>query len=215
MVPFFENSISMFVLNVTLKPNMFKHENSNYYCFTKDDAWDAIEYTEDDWPRNFAFFFSVIKTNTDYADGVTLMAYMKYSEVLQWQHSYNTVGKPGNRGSGYEEFKKRKAEKLLETAEIKFPGLKKSIKNYYASTPLTFRDYMGTDDGSVYGIEKDYQNPFKTIISPQTKIQNLLLTGQNLNLHGILGVAISALVTCSNLTGLEYLINKIQEAQHE
>lgn len=74
---------------------------------------------------------------------------------------------------------------------------------------------MGTDDGSVYGIIKDYKDPLKTFISPRTKLDNLLLTGQNINLHGILGVSISAIVTCSVLLGMTELIKKIEDAQTE
>lgn len=210
-----KNSPSMFILNVTLKPGMFRHENSNYYCFTQDKVWDALNYTEETWPICYVMFFSAKKKHTAFADGITLMAYMKMEEVDKWTGSYNTVGKPGDRGEGYAEFKRKKAEKIIDAANKRFPGLKNAVLNYYASTPLTFRDYMGTDDGSIYGIEKDYRSPFKSIISPKTKIENLLLTGQNLNLHGVLGVTISSLVTCSTFLGLENLIQKIEAAQDE
>ena len=55
----------------------------------------------------------------------------------------------------------------------------------------------------MYGIVKDYRNPLKTFISPRTKLPNLYLTGQNLNLHGILGAAMSGLVTCTAFMGNE------------
>ena len=47
------------------------------------------------------------------------------------------------------------------------------------------------------------------MISGKTKLDNLFLTGQNLNLHGILGVSVSALKTCSEIFGLPYLLGKI------
>ena len=50
----------------------------------------------------------------------------------------------------------------------------------------------------------------KSFITPRTKISNLLLTGQSLNLHGIMGVTISAVVTCGEILGNSYLINKIK-----
>jgi len=86
------------------------------------------------------------------------------------------------------------------------------MQTWYASTPLSFRDYLGTDDGSMYGIVKDYKDPVKTLVPARTKLPNLYLTGQNLNLHGILGSAISALVTCSELLGNEHFIEKIRHA---
>jgi all-trans-retinol 13,14-reductase len=90
--------------------------------------------------------------------------------------------------------------------------LRKAIKSYYTATPLSYRDYIGNDDGSLYGIAKDYRNPLKTFISPRTKIPNLYLTGQNLNLHGVLGAAMSGLVTCVALMGNESVIEKIKNA---
>ena len=90
-------------------------------------------------------------------------------------------------------FKKRKAEILLDCVEEKFPGLRSKYQNILHSYALSYRDYIGNDDGSMYGIAKDYSNPLKTFISPRTKIPNLYLTGQNLNLHGILGATMSGL----------------------
>ena len=210
-----ENSISFFMVNITLKPGMFPYEQTNHYCFLDDDVWSSMIYDEDTWPRSYALFYSGKGNSHPYAEGITVMTYMHYNEVAEWADVHNTVGRPGVRGLAYEAFKKRKAEKLISAAETKFPGLRNAIRNYYASTPLTFRDYMGTDDGSIYGIVKDYKDPLKTFISPRmTKISNLLLTGQNINLHGILGVSISAVVTCSVLLGMTNLIRKIDEAQH-
>ena len=210
-----ENSISIFILNISLKKNSFKYQKSNYYCFMNDEVWDSMNYTDQTWPLSYALFYSGIPASSEYAEGITIMSYMKFSEVEKWQNTFNTVGKPDERGIEYEEFKKAKAEKLIDTAQIKFPNLRDSILRYYTSTPLTFRDYMGTDDGSIYGVAKDYKDPIKTLISTRTRISNLLLTGQNINLHGILGVSISALVTCSALLGLPEILKKIKDAQTE
>ena len=40
-----------------------------------------------------------------------------------------------------------------------------------------------------------------TMLTPRTPVPNLLLTGQNLNLHGILGVSMTAFLTCSEILG--------------
>ena len=57
--------------------------------------------------------------------------------------------------------------------------------------------------------ERGGHDPLRSIILPRTRISNLLFTGQNLNLHGVLGVTASAVITCSELLGLEYLSKKI------
>jgi all-trans-retinol 13,14-reductase len=206
-----ENSTSFFVVNITLKPNTFKNEKSNYYCYMKDDVWALEDYNEESWPPFFAIFFTSKVADATYADGLSVMTYMRMDEVSKWAETYNTTAKENRRGVDYEQFKKDKTERILSVLENQFPHLRDSILNTYASTPLTFRDYMGTDDGSIYGIKKDCNSPGKSILSPRTKIGNLYLTGQNLNLHGILGVTISALVTCTQLVDGDKLIDDINE----
>jgi all-trans-retinol 13,14-reductase len=132
--------------------------------------------------------------------------------VKQWANSFNTVSTEDERGKTYDDFKQQKAEKLIELVQLKFPNLKDCIKSYYTATPLSYRDYIGNDDGSMYGIVKDYSNPLKTFISPRTKLPNLYLTGQNLNLHGILGATMSGLVTCMAIMDNESIIEKVRNA---
>ncbi|HNZ41699.1 MAG TPA: NAD(P)/FAD-dependent oxidoreductase, partial [Bacteroidales bacterium] len=114
-----------------------------------------------------------------------------------------------HRGDDYQAFKQQKAEQLLDTVEIRFPGFRSTIKKYYTSSPLTFRDYTGTVDGSIYGVAKDCHEPLKTLIMPRTKIPNLFLTGQSIILHGVLGVTIGSVTTCAELLGMKYLVEKI------
>jgi all-trans-retinol 13,14-reductase len=207
-----DNSISSFTINIVLKKNAMRYVNHNYYYFAENDAWCVLNYTEENWPMGYALFFTASSKNEEYTDAVTLMTYMRFSDVKPWSHTYNTVSNEISRGEDYEAFKKRKAEKLFDLVEERFPGFKDAIDSYYTSTPLSVRDYIGTDDGALYGIIKDYREPMKTFISPRTKIPNLFLTGQNLNLHGVLGVTVSAVLTCSEILGTENMINKIHNA---
>jgi all-trans-retinol 13,14-reductase len=101
---------------------------------------------------------------------------------------------------------------LLDALEKRIPGVKAKVKSYTSATPLTYRDYIGSRDGSLYGAIKDYKEPLKTFITPRTKVNNLFLTGQNLNLHGVLGVTVSSVVTCTEILGDPDLISKIAKA---
>ena len=89
-----------------------------------------------------------------------------------------------------------------------------SIEQYYSATPLTFRDYTASPQGSLYGIIKDCRNPRESYISPNTRMENLFLTGQSsgVGLHGVLGVSVSALFTCEALLDIEKLLNEIKDA---
>lgn len=207
-----ENSIGGFVVNIVFEKEAYPYLKNNFYYIKKGKEWELTEHNDDTWPLCYAVFCSASSKSTAYAESMTLLAYMRFDEVKQWANTFNTVSKEEDRGADYEAFKKAKAEKLLDCVEEKFPGLRKAIKSYYTATPLSYRDYIGTDDGSMYGIAKDYSNPLKTFISPRTKIPNLYLTGQNLNLHGILGATMSGLVTCVAFLGNEDIIEKIRNA---
>ncbi len=207
-----ENSISTFYVNIVLKKNTFKYINHNYYYFDENDAWAVLNYTDEDWPKGYALFFTASSRDKGYAEGVTVMTYMRFDDVKQWADTFNTVSNEVSRGEDYEAFKKEKADQLFNMVEERFPGFKDCIESYYVATPLSVRDYIGTDDGSLYGVIKDYKEPMRTFISPRTKIPNLLLTGQNLNLHGVLGVTVSAVLTCSEILGTDYMIEKIRNA---
>lgn len=207
-----ENTISVFYVNVVFKKDTFPYMNHNYYYFDTNNTWAVQDYNDDNWPRGYAMFVAATSKSEVWADGLSLMTYMRFDEVKKWEHTFNTVANEVSRGEDYEAFKKEKAEKLFDSVERRFPGFRDCIQSYYVATPLSVRDYIGTDDGSLYGIAKDYREPMRTFISPRTKIPNLLLTGQNLNLHGVLGVTVSAVVTCAEVLGMDYMLDKIKHA---
>ena len=207
-----ENTTSAFLVNIALKKGFLDYWHFNRYHYMKNDVWDCHRYSEESWPGGMVIFMSSNCGADGFAEGITIMAYMNYSDVAKWANTFNTVSSPCDRGKDYHEFKKRKAEKLIVTAEEILPGLRDHVLSYSASTPLTLRDYLGTKDGAIYGIMKDCRNPLRTFISPRTKIRNLFLTGQNLDLHGLLGVTISSVLASSELMGTPTLINKILNA---
>lgn len=207
-----ENTMSSFILYIVLKKGSLNYFNHNIYHYHINNVWDAIKYTEQEWPKGIAVFPQYSSRNPEYTDSLIVMGYMNYKEVEPWANSVHIIPNAEDdfRGAGYEEFKERKAQLLLDAVYRHMPEVKGNVASYYTSTPLTYRDYIGSRDGTMYGIAKDYRDPLKTFISPKTKVPNLLLTGQNLNLHGALGVTVSSVVTCSELFGQDYLIKKIQ-----
>jgi all-trans-retinol 13,14-reductase len=207
-----ENSIGAFAVYMKIKPHSLPYPNRNYYWFQTDDVWNATRYTEENWPLTYALFFGVPEHQSQFCETAAVMTYMRFDEVKPWEHTYNTTLLESDRGHSYQAFKKEKAEKLLSVLARKFPHVVENIESYYTSTPLSYRDYIGTSDGNCYGIVKDFKDPLKTRILPNTKIHNLLLTGQNVNLHGVLGVAMTSLITCGILLGRENLIHKILAA---
>jgi len=202
-----ENSMGMFILYIILKKHSFPYLNYNYYYFDKDDVWSDQNQNKPDWPGGFMMYTSTGSMEQQYSENMVVMTYMKYDQVRPWENS--TVGK---RGEAYEEFKAERADRLMDLVDKVFPGIRQKVEMMYTSTPLTFRDYTGTKDGSAYGIVKDSRSFMDSFLIPRTRIPNLYLTGQNLNLHGILGVSLSALITCAEFVGQEYLLKKIHDA---
>jgi all-trans-retinol 13,14-reductase len=207
-----KNTVSSFCVHVVLKEKSLKYVNNNFYYFKEGRVWTMADYTEENWPLGYALFFTHSGKSKGWADSMTIFSYMKYEEMEPWKHTFNTVSAIGDRGKGYEEFKKRKAEKLLAVVEERFPGTRDCVESYYTTTPLSYRDYIGTDDGSLYGVARDYRDSLRTFISSRTKLQNLFLTGQNLNVHGVLGTAIGGLLTCILLLGDDKIVEKIRNA---
>jgi all-trans-retinol 13,14-reductase len=207
-----EGVISAFSLYLVFKPETFKYINHNYYHF-KDSSkvWNAHEYNEQTWPKAYMASMNASGKEEIWADGMTFITYMKFEDLHPWEQTFNTTAQKNDRGETYEEFKSRKAERFLKEIEIKFPRIRDCIKSVHTSTPLSYRDYIGGHNGNMYGYVKDSNDPMKTFIPTKTKLENLYLTGQSINMHGVLGVTIGAVVTCSEIVGKEYLVNKIKE----
>src|SRR5690606_31686331 len=127
----------------------------------------------------------------------------------KWEETQNTVANPSERGADYEAFKQEKANVFMREIEKRYPHIKGKVKSVHVSTPLSYRDYIGGFNGNLYGYIKDSENPLKTFISPKTKLDNLFLTGQSINMHGVLGVTIGAVQTCTEIVGKQYLVDSI------
>ena len=200
-----ENTISSFSVYIVFKKESFPYLNYNLYYYRNNDIWDSSNYVPGQAASNFLLLTPASSTSDQWADSIVIMSYMHYDEVKKWENT-----RIGKRGSDYEEFKKHRAEELISLVEEKIPDFRKHIHSYYTSSPLTYRDYTGSPEGSLYGVLKDCTDPLKSLISPRTKIPNLLLTGQNIILHGALGVTIAAVTTCSEILGSSYLVGKIK-----
>jgi all-trans-retinol 13,14-reductase len=202
-----DDTMGMFTLYLVFKRNAFPYQNYNFYHYNQDDVWITSDYKPSQWPQNYLFMNTSMAKASIYAESGSVITYMDYKELLKWENTYT-----GDRGDEYLEFKHKKAEILIDAVEKQFPGIRSCIDAYYTSTPLTWRDYTGTRAGSAYGVLKDCNRPLESMILPRTKIPNLYLTGQNTNVHGILGVTISSVITCSELIDIRYLIKKIRNA---
>ena len=176
------NSVGMFTAHLLLKPGTVAYRNRNLFVHDRADLWEG-----DGSCRSVGVHFAV-PGEGGYAGNIDLFTPMAWAEVAQWAQ-----GRCGRRGDDYKAFKLRTAEKLIRLVEPHLPDLKGNIDAIYTSTPLTYRDYTGTHEGSAYGIVKDCEHVMTTFLPPRTPVPNLFLTGQNVNFHGILGVTVTAM----------------------
>jgi all-trans-retinol 13,14-reductase len=194
-----ENTFGMFTANIALKENQLPYQNRNIYIYKNQDVWQYADYKPDNINTCAIVSFQPPEDGSPYTRNMDILTPMYPQEVAQWTET--TVG---HRGEGYVAYKNQKAEACLQLAAPFIPGLKEAnltevIEKIYTNTSLTYRDYTGTPQGSAYGIRKNHNQLMTTLLSPRTPEPNLFLTGQNLNLHGILGVSMTSFFTCAEL----------------
>lgn len=205
------NGISSFSLYISLKENTFPYLNYNYYHIVdKNRFWQPSKETVS--PSVMWIMTPPATHTSEFADSMCVTTYMDYNEVAKWQNTYATVPHFNNdRNNEYTDFKENQSQIILDILAQKFPGFKEKVHSYYAATPLTFRDYIGTENGAMYGMVKDFNHPLTSYLPNKTKIDNLFLVGQNINHHGVLGVTINAIKLCAQFLGEDYLLDKIKK----
>ena len=62
----------------------------------------------------------------------------------------------------------------------------------------------------MYGLAKDVSQGLAGRVPHRTKVPNLLLAGQNVNSHGIMGVLVGTIAACSELVPPQKLLKQIQ-----
>ena len=200
-----DNTIANFTVYIKFKEKATPYLNYNYYYYENDDVWSANDRRDGDPLRSYLFMHQSAEEGQQWAQSAEMIGYMRFSEVQRWAET-----RVGHRGEDYKAFKQATAEHYLDVLERSFPGIRNHIEYYETSSPLTYRDYTATKDGSMYGIIRDKNFPTQTLVSQRTKIPNLFMTGQNINSHGILGVTIGAALTCAEFMGLNKIIDEIE-----
>jgi all-trans-retinol 13,14-reductase len=203
------NSYSAFTVYIIFKPESFPY--INYTCYYIDDyayVWKQGDYNPDTFPTGMMYLTPPVTMNDRFAQKMIVNCIMPFSAVKEWENT--TVGK---RGKDYKTFKARCEKQILDKLEKIRPGILSCIQSVYSASPLTIRDFYNQKEGSLYGVKKDCNNIMLSHIPVRTKWKNLLLTGQNINLHGIVGTPLTSLNTCGELIGMEYLLNEINKQQ--
>lgn len=189
------NTMGMFTVSLKLKKETLPYQNHNKYIYETDDVWAVSENLN---KLQSCLVSYAVPQDKKWADNIDLLVPMSWNDVEKWNGT-----KVMQRGDEYKTMKNNKAHEIIEFAAKHIEGLEEAIEDIYTSTPLTYSDYVATPAGSAYGVRKDFSKVMQTVLTPRTPVENLLLTGQSLNLHGVLGVSMTSFFTAAEVIGMD------------
>jgi len=202
-----EETISGFKVYIIFKNNTFPYLNQTHVLVDDYEKCTNMKTVRpDEWPQGCLVVTPPQEKQGFYASTMVVNCMMNYEWVKPWENT--TIG---HRGKEYEEWKKMYTEKVIAMLEKVYPHFRSCIETVFASSPLTIRDYYGNKEGSMYGFHRDCNNFMLSQFSVFTKVKNLFLTGQNVNIHGLCGVSLTAIETVEALVGHNVIVRKINK----
>jgi all-trans-retinol 13,14-reductase len=195
-------SASSFKVFIKFKEGAFPY--LNHTSFYLENYQNDNSLQSEFWPQSLMYITPPVENQGDFAETMVVIAEMDYAEVKPWENTTT-----GHRGAAYEQWKQSMIDKVLDRMERLYPDFRNRIEFVFASSPLTIRDYYGNKEGSNYGFQKDSHNLMLSQMSVTTKVKNLFLTGQNVNIHGLCGVSLTAIETAEALVGQNVIVRKI------
>lgn len=97
----------------------------------------------------------------------------------------------GKRPAGYLEYKEQRAERIRERIVSAYPEYRDSYRVMDAASPLTFRDYLNSPDGSAYGVR---QKIGQFNLFGRLPLRNTYAAGQSALLPGLVGAMMSSFI---------------------
>ena len=189
---FGENTCGMFTAQLSIKPESLRYFAHNVFVYDKPNVWTMTE--ENDPVKGVMISARVPEDGSDNLRQIDLLTPMPWHECQAWAET-----KVGRRGEDYKAFCQQKTKECIRLAEQYIPGLSEMVEQCYTSTPLTYRDYLGSPEGGAFGMRKDCRCSMLSFHSVSTPLPNLLLTGQSIILPGIEGVTMTAFETCRKI----------------
>lgn len=134
--------------------------------------------------------------------GFQLIAPLALAEVAPWQGTTAAT-----RPAAYRRFKAALLEGVRHRLQVEAPELAAEVVEFTGATPLSYRDYVTTPCGSLYGVKHRVGQ-----LSPQaaTRLAGLWLAGQATAAPGVLGAMLSAYLACGAIFGHETLREELK-----
>ncbi len=198
-----DNTFGVFTANICLKAGSPACPDGNIFIHREGiDLWHSDPSVTE---LVMAHFYPESQGDVTHLDLMSPMTFYRGDD--ESGHCLSLSGKAisSNSGESYESAKQRKLKECLDLVASRLPWLENYIESAYTSTPLTYSRYTSTPQGSAFGVRHDWRTPLRTVLSPRTPLKNLLFTGQSLNLHGLLGVSMTSVLTCREILGKDFI----------
>ncbi|NCC49810.1 MAG: NAD(P)/FAD-dependent oxidoreductase [Spartobacteria bacterium] len=114
-------------------------------------------------------------------------------DVAAWQHS-----SIGRRPSGYYDYKMKKTDAIRARILERYPACRASLEIMESASMLTYRDYLSTPYGAVYGVK---QKIGQFSLFGKLPVRNLYAAGQSAGLPGVLGVIMTSVLVVRGIIG--------------
>lgn len=206
-----EETVGFLGVYAVVKDQGLIDRDRNYYFFDWDDpeAFDQLSRRPGDPVPQAAFLCPASREAPLRQGAEALMPVSLHAPApYEW---FSPFGREGirRRSRAYHEKKFAAVEQSLAFVERRMPGLRASVVQFDASTPLSNVWFNGSEQGSAYGIYHSIKNTGPRSLGPRTHVENLLLTGQSSLFPGLLGAAISGLRTAGNLIGIKNILRDL------
>lgn len=106
----------------------------------------------------------------------------------------------GDRPAAYQEYKEARVERIRERIVEAYPEYKDSYRVLEAASPLTFRDYLNSPDGSAYGVK---QKVGQFNVFGRLPLRHMYAAGQSSLLPGLVGSMVSSFIVGRRIIGTE------------
>ncbi len=130
--------------------------------------------------------------------GKNLLSVLTSGNDERWRPWEDTV--TGRRGEDYREAKEREGERILRETEP-ILGKLHEAELLDVFTPLTVRDWVGSPDGSAYGVLHSTDQLQSTALLNRCLLEGLYFAGQSVLSPGILGTLLGSLTTIKTIVG--------------
>jgi phytoene dehydrogenase-like protein len=128
-----------------------------------------------------------------------MVSVMPYESFSQWSGT-----SWGKRSDDYLRMKTELQKRLLDVLFEQYPHLKGRVSYCELSTPLSTQYFMRYSKGEIYGLEHTPERYKSNGLGSETAISGLFLAGQDAFISGVVGAAMSGVITASYVVAKGY-----------